>query len=556
STFLEPQMATAPKSKLPGWVASFDATAYDPLARIGGQAGLDAMIAQAAGGETLNLAPRDDIQLQGSAAWVRPVLLPTEGWSTPKVTGSAGADLIHISQLKQYERIDVKAGAGNDVVLRTGTDTGTSGANVDGGDGDDTLMGSHVQGGNGDDLILGIAYDALEGGSGNDVIYGAGTLSGGEGNDVLVGKGVSFDKLIGGAGNDLMIASSNGASTSFGTMGNDTIIGSSGGDWVFAGLAVPIGVGNGEVYNADLRDNVVYFATGGGSDSLTLKSQGIVKANLMQQTITTSDVGKVFADGLDYVSLSGQSIAVLGSDAGERADISGTNAVRAMMKDGDDIVSINVHNPSGLNVYAYVDLGAGDDILYGAGTTSGRLIGGDGYDTILFHGSVDLSTEAGIGDNGLKSMILEFESVIAKGRIIGDAAANKLEGMSGDDTIRGGDGKDSLKGGKGHDIFVYETEDLFDDSGKPGSPDRILDFGYSFVENGVTIVQQDKIDLRALLKGQSYETIDDVVQLKDASGGTTLSVQVNGKFVDVAFLKNWHGDTASDHFADGYLLSS
>jgi Ca2+-binding RTX toxin-like protein len=69
--------------------------------------------------------------------------------------------------------------------------------------------------------------------------------------------------------------------------------------------------------------------------------------------------------------------------------------------------------------------------------------------------------------------------------MVGDGAANDLQGSSADDVLIGGGGQDLLHGGAGADLFVFETVDA---SGI-AAPDLIDDFSQ---------VQGDRIDLRGI----------------------------------------------------------
>src|SRR6185369_3338083 len=70
-------------------------------------------------------------------------------------------------------------------------------------DGNGPMPPANLQGGNGDDTLTGsAAADELDGGPGNDTLHGRGgidTLLGGTGNDFLDG-GPGADTLIGGEG--------------------------------------------------------------------------------------------------------------------------------------------------------------------------------------------------------------------------------------------------------------------------------------------------------------------------------------------------------------------
>ncbi len=118
--------------------------------------------------------------------------------------------------------------------------------NVDGGNGEDTLLGSgslaaSLNGGHGDDSIVGggladtlvgdDGQDSINGGAGNDSINagdGQDTVDGGIGDDTILG-GDGQDSIDGGVGND-NITSDDGSDTVNGGDGNDTLNGMAGAD--------------------------------------------------------------------------------------------------------------------------------------------------------------------------------------------------------------------------------------------------------------------------------------------------------------------------------------
>lgn len=105
-----------------------------------------------------------------------------------------------------------------------GGDDGTSGANVDVVEGDES--GDTIVGGSGSDLLDGNGgADDLSGAAGDDILLGGDgedTLQGRDGDDYLLG-GDGDDVLRGGDGNDTLF-SSDGADTLIGGDGNDLLV--------------------------------------------------------------------------------------------------------------------------------------------------------------------------------------------------------------------------------------------------------------------------------------------------------------------------------------------
>jgi Ca2+-binding RTX toxin-like protein len=160
----------------------------------------------------------------------------TAGAGPNFLNGNLGDDVVH-------------AGGGNDQVFgEDGNDTlnaGDGDSFVDGGDGDDSIaagLGSNtISGGNGDDTISSQSarVSQLDGGAGDDQIFGAGVLTGGDGNDTLNGHAADGTfvgvTLNGGVGDDLLKGSNENDSLSGGD-GNDTLNAGQGNDTMSGGL--------------------------------------------------------------------------------------------------------------------------------------------------------------------------------------------------------------------------------------------------------------------------------------------------------------------------------
>ena len=280
---------------------------------------------------------------------------------------------------------------------------GDDGANrLDGDEGDDELNG-----GNGDDELRGSeGNDRLFGEVGDDGLYGDqgdDELRGGDDNDQLFG-GIGDDRLYGDGGDD-ELHGGEGSDRLSGNAGADQINGGSGIDWV-SYLESDSGV------TVNLTDG-----TGEGGDA-----QGDV--------ITTVEnlIGSGYAD-------------VLEGDG---------NANTLHGLDGDDDLRGN----------------GGDDVLEG-GAGADRLDGGAGVDQVSYRSSnggitVYLAVSTGEGGHAEGDVLTGIENVIGSDypdTILGDNAANHLEGGYGDDQLVGGAGADRLDGGDGIDWIAYWSSD-------------------------------------------------------------------------------------------------
>jgi Ca2+-binding RTX toxin-like protein len=146
--------------------------------------------------------------------------------------------LIHLSGVGGISGTIRLSGSGNEIHL------GTVGVTaVEGGNGNDMIFGvsgsnttNHLSGGSGNDTLIGGGFiNTLDGGAGNDHIEVRGgftnQISGGDGNDALYG-GLGLDRIFGGSGNDFIIGDGGGSDELYGGAGDDQIVGGIGTDWL------------------------------------------------------------------------------------------------------------------------------------------------------------------------------------------------------------------------------------------------------------------------------------------------------------------------------------
>ncbi len=160
---------------------------------------------------------------------------------------------------------EILSGSGRDLLFGDAGDDRLMGAggddDLDGGDGDDSLFGGegsdNLKGQAGNDLLIDYEFEEnnlygnyLQGGTGDDVLRGAGKLDGGAGSDYLLGSeqndklyaaladtdiATDVNYLAGFAGNDQLIGS-HGKDTLDGGIGNDQLSGGHGDDVYVIGL--------------------------------------------------------------------------------------------------------------------------------------------------------------------------------------------------------------------------------------------------------------------------------------------------------------------------------
>lgn len=429
------------------------------------------------------------------------------------LTGTAGSD-------------DIYAYGGNDYLFG-----GDSSDRLYAGEGDDVLRGGYggdtLAGGNGVDTATyldswtGVYVDLrpTDGGYGfgwygtadGDSLYsieningsayedrlwgwtGANVLSGFEGSDQLYGAGGN-DTLYGGGDND-DLAGGTGADALFGGIGNDTASydGSSAGVWV----DLTTGYG----YDGDAQGDLLYDIENLSGSSFSDTLVGDANANILRGGAGYGEGNNDFLHGL------------AGNDtlAGGSGDdfLSGGLGDDVLLGNGDIWGDANDTLDGGAGADA-LDGGAGNDSLDG-GEGADRLVGGEGVDTATYSSSsstsigvyVDLATGKGFNGDAAGDSLSEIENVNGSGyndTLIGDANANVLSGMRGQDTLNGGLGADDLYAGNNHygvddarDTFIYAN---MADSGTTSTTwDQIFQFDRAQSKTDTT---SDKIDLRLL----------------------------------------------------------
>lgn len=388
--------------------------------------------------------------------------------ATPTGTNTTGATLWTYHLHDDANLADNVAGTTADDFMAAGAGNDT----VDGGAGDDTLHGAD---GN-DNLSGGDGIDTLEGNAGNDTLYGGAGIDamiGGIGSDTLVGNADVFaqesDTLDGGFGDDIIYGEY-----------TDAIIGGKGYDVLYAvndfGWTIDLGATGIEWFQAGFGNDVIIAANqsvavtvfaGGGDDSVT---------------------GSAFADQL-WAS-AGNDTLIGGS--GDDMLFGDTGADNLSGGDGNDRLYVDNTDTSfnggaGFDA-AYITAGAGMSI--NLATTNVEWIAdyAGGNDTLNGAAlTVDMTAYAGGGDD-----------VVTGGSgndfLWGEGGNNTLTGNGGNDTLVGGIGADILTGGTGIDTIYMNSG-----GGSDGVLDRVVltaGWGTNFVFDFTH--GEDKIDLSAL----------------------------------------------------------
>jgi Ca2+-binding RTX toxin-like protein len=373
------------------------------------------------------------------------------------------------------------------------------------------------------------AADTIDGGVGNDVIYGDSSLSGGldagigSGNDVLRG-GTGNDSLFGQGGNDSLDGGADNDQLD-GGIGNDTILGGAGADTITGGVGDDVtygdgatglgtltvaqqiadqdGAGGNDLFQGGLgadqswgeggNDTIVIGSAANGAgdvvvggngpdqntdnDVLDLRGAGPVTINA---TADATDAGAqqgtvTFADGS---TLQFFQIETILQDAGGPNNIVDGTA-------GDDVMPVNFVDVQGDQmdgtdgVNDIVEAGAGNDNV-NSGLGNDTVFGGTGNDFIfadvgndsVFGGEGD-DVATGGNDNDTLSGDLGNDSLSGNAgndSLLGGAGNDRLFGGTQDDTIAGGDGDDITYGDNATGFFTLTVaQQIADQDGAGGN---------------------------------------------------------------------------------------
>jgi Ca2+-binding RTX toxin-like protein len=373
-----------------------------------------------------------------------------------------------------YVRANFTNGTGDDNTTANDSFTNVYGGTFLGWMGDDVLRGSFTigttQNGQPQQTVNG-AYDAMDGGSGSDVLHGNATdetLIGNTGQDRIFG-GAEDDTIIGGAGSDQVaggtgndsIRGDSGSDVLNGEAGNDSALGDSGNDVIVGGAG------------ADVLEG------GSGSDQLAGGDDG---DTLDGETGFDRLYGDAGADSLiggagsDYLYGGAGNDTLRGGVAPGSTVVTNGGVNYLAGGDGDDHLT-GASLDDQLAGQAGTDTllgGSGRDILLG-GAGADSLDGGAGlrdmvsYEDATTAVNVNLIAGAASGGDAAGDVLVGFEQAAGSagndtltGRegdpdgsgdnlLVGNAGDDAINGRSGDDDLFGGDGIDTILGGHGAD---------------------------------------------------------------------------------------------------------
>ncbi|MEX3015135.1 cadherin-like domain-containing protein [Gymnodinialimonas hymeniacidonis] len=400
----------------------------------------------------------------------------------------------------------IDAGTGDDTV-----DAGIDNDSVTGGQGEDLLIGGEgadtLLGGQDDDTIFGGLEtpapdgvnladdgfgapfgpdpltdnnnDSIDGGAGNDLIFGQDdddTITGGTGNDTIDG-GVDNDSILGGQGDDVIegghgqdfiqgnnnndsITGGRGSDTLEGNAGSDTINGGAGDSILGGADADSIVIDQDEVdENGDNDTDIVVDGGTSGIDTDTLDLSDFVSYRNLVETVDP-----------DGDSTSGSVEVKNGEDEWVEVTFAEIEDLILPPKEADGIVDGEEFGE--LMGPGYDDANAPTD---GGGD---QIDGDDGIDDVIEGNGGDDTIDAGLGDDtvsgGTGDDVIDGGADDGDDSIDGDEGNDSILGGEGDDTIDGGDDDDTVRGNEGDDVVSGGDGD---DSVTGGAGDDTLDGG-------------------------------------------------------------------------------
>ncbi|HEY7805706.1 MAG TPA: calcium-binding protein, partial [Croceibacterium sp.] len=459
------------------------------------------------------------------------------------IDGSNFDDVLGIYQVSPDSDAVVNGNGGNDHIY-VSANAGIFGAQISGGDGNDTIdargntRGGNFYGGAGDDTIYtGEGYKAAaSGGDGNDTIYSWGSAYGDAGNDHIVmgnpidvtgatptayggdgddtisastdpdfrdppeyhfaGEG-GADTITGGAGNDYLTSVSftgNGISAEDTGIEHDRVSGGAGNDHLF--------VGYGDDADGGADSDVLELSLAGATSGVTLNTDSLVSSTafvLGGGTIQHMEgvarlYGSAFADTITVGT----------------ASVLPQNSISVLTGDGNDTIT----DTSG----ALQAVGGNGDDRFVAKVAGDSFSGGDGIDTVDYSGfgtGVDASLTSGSGPVSAGSDVENLTGSAYADTLTGSYLDNVLSGNAGNDGLTGLAGNDTLRGGAGDDVLAGgDGNDILDGGAGTDTAD------YSSATAGVTVNlsiagQQDT--------GQGKDTLASIEHLIGSDLGDTLT---------------------------------
>jgi choice-of-anchor C domain-containing protein len=411
------------------------------------------------------------------------------GAGSDTIFGGAGSDTVSYfgSSAAVTVNLNTRSNSGGDAAtdvlynienivgsVNADTITGDSNNNtIEGGLGNDTLDGGA---GTGDTVSYSLATSAVTvnlattsaqntGGAGTDTISNFENLTGSTSGDTLTGSGSTANTIDGGAGNDLIYGDVDlivNGSFATGTTGWTSAAGFE--PWASTANASPATVDGNQLIELDVAgslDSVFQDVTltigqsytlaysyagrvGEGNASNTFE---VYVGGTLQQTVVASNTTGWTSGTFTFTASATTTRIEFRETAG------GNNGAGPLL----DNVQLTLSNSNDTlfggagadTIYG----GAGNDLVEG-GAGADILLGGAGTDTLSYASSsaavtVNLATRAASGGDAASDTFSDFEN------LTGSAFADTLTGDTGNNVITGGAGNDTIDGGTGTDTAVF-----------------------------------------------------------------------------------------------------
>jgi trimeric autotransporter adhesin len=400
------------------------------------------------------------------------------GAGADTMLGGAGDDTYVVDSLADV--VTENANEGTDTIrssvawtlganLENLTLTGTAALNGAGNTLNNVLMGNSAA----NNLNAGAGNDTLDGGAGADTMLGGAgddtyvvdsladvvTENANEGTDTVRSSvawtlGANLENLtltgtaaLNGTGNTLnnVLTGNSAANTLDGGAGADTMLGGAGDD----------------TYLVDSLADVVTENANEGTDTVRSSVAWTLGANLENLTLTGTAALNGTGNALNNVLTGNAGANVLDGGAGNDTFLDGSGNDTARGGDGDDVFRTTLAWEQ--NTY---DGGAGRDTVdYSAQSyPTGRPNAGfGGYAGIWVDLSAGKAWRYRYGRHlydGIPDALVSIENATGSDLqdfLVGDAQANRLEGLAGADQLDGGAGADTLLGGAGDDSYVVDN---------------------------------------------------------------------------------------------------
>lgn len=343
-------------------------------------------------------------------------------------------------------------------------------ANISGGAGADTLTG-----GNGNDFISSGDFDgnriaAPDNGIEQD------TLFGGAGGDLLA-AGIG-DNVDGGDGFDVLVLSFGGATSGI-TLNTDQLLG--GPSVIFGGGTIQNIEAIERIFGTQFADNITVGPSsappsartqiqGGGGNDVFTNNGGAASffgdsGNDRYIVTDSAGFGSFFGgDGIDTIDLRQTTTGLTVALSDNPQSVFGSSSVNEQLGEVE-----NVEGGSGNDIILgsvvdnVINGNGGNDIIDG-GFGNNTLNGGAGVDELRFlHADAPVTVDLRLSQQQVGTgfiTISGFENLGGSNSgdtLIGNAAANVIQGFDGNDVIDGAGGNDDLRGGAGTDQLRFDT---------------------------------------------------------------------------------------------------